>query len=376
MSKNKKSSKNRKKRSGHLSDKPTKISEPLSEASNNIQKPDAEVKNPSKKTVHSGNGKEDHASGHFAGKALEFTKLIVSTLLAVFIIRTFLISTYQIPTGSMEDTLLTGDHIIANKFVFSIRTPDWIGIPYTRIGFHTPFVQLPGFRKPKKGDIVIFKYPEDTWYSYVKRCIAVSGDTLEVRDKEVYVNGVHYPNAPDGKFIEYRTFPKNAMQSGIFPPGAGNKDNYGPVRIPAVGDTFQFTRSNREKWYERLVIMAYEGNKIEFQSLNGRERFEPTNVIQEKREWRNRTMEYSARHFLVNGTPLDKYTHQIRYRHYFMMGDNRDNSLDSRYWGFVPQRLVLGEPIVIYWSWNKYKVVPFIQIFKKVRWSRFLRLVH
>ncbi|MFC1568877.1 signal peptidase I [bacterium] len=314
------------------------------------------------------------SSSNDSNKIIEYTKLIVSTLMAVFVIRTFIISTYQIPTGSMENTLLTGDHIIANKFVFAVRTPDWIGIPYTRIGFHTPFLQLPGFRKPKKGDIVIFKYPEDTWYSYVKRCVAVSGDTIEVRNKKVYINGVYHPNAPDGKFIEYRTFPKNAQQSGIFPPSAGNKDNYGPVRVPAVGDTFHFSNSNKQLWYERFAMMAYEGNKIELKRFNKKETYKPTTEIQVKREWINNIRRYDVRDFYVNGISLAQYIHHIKYQHYFMMGDNRDNSLDSRYWGFVPHRLVLGEPIVIYWSWNK--DLPWNKFYKKVRWNRFLRLVH
>jgi len=318
--------------------------------------------------------KKTSPSENSQNKIVEYIKLIVSTLVAVFLIRTFFISTYQIPTGSMEDTLLTGDHIIANKFVFSVRTPDWIGIPYTRIGFHMPFIQLPGFRKPKKGDIVIFKYPEDTWYSYVKRCVAESGDTILIKNKKLYINGIHYPDAPDGKYIDYRIYPKNARQSGIFPPDAGNKDNYGPVRVPAVGDTFQFSNSNRHLWYKRFVIMAYAGNKIELKQYNNKERFSPTNNYQEKRKWFNYTQRYDVHRFYVNDIPLDQYIHHVKYPHYFMMGDNRDNSLDSRYWGFVPYRLVLGEPIVIYWSWNK--VLPWNKFYKKIRWDRFLQLIH
>lgn len=306
-------------------------------------------------------------------KFIEYVKLIVSTLLAVFLIRAFIISTYQIPTGSMEDTLLTGDHIIANKFVFAIHTPDWIGIPYTRIGFHTPFIQLPGIRKPKKGDIVIFKYPEDTRDSYVKRCIALSGDTLEIRDKKVFVNGVYSPNAPDGKYIMYQTYPRYEQQPEIFPPGAGNKDNFGPIRIPAPGDTFQFNDSNKQLWYERFVIMAYEGQHIEFIRLNKRMKFRPSPDFQNKRRWMGLIRQYPANSFLLNGKPLDKTTYQVKYLQYFMMGDNRDNSLDSRYWGFVPYRYVLGEPIVIYWSWNK--GMPINKIYKKIRWNRFLRLI-
>ncbi|MBN1782229.1 signal peptidase I [bacterium] len=303
-------------------------------------------------------------------KTIDFIKLIVSTLIAVFLIRTFIISTYQIPTASMEDTLLTGDHIIANKFVYGVRSPDWIGIPYTKIGFHTPFFRIPGFRNPKPGDIVIFKYPEDTRDSYVKRCIAGSGDTVEVRNKEVYVNGKRFRDAPDGKFIDWQIYPENGQQYNIFPPGSGNRDNYGPVRVPAVGDTFHFSNLNKQTWYERWTIMLYEGHKIEA-VRNGKRK---TLDLENRRLWPDWIRAYSVNMFEVDAVPMKDYVHRIHMEHYFMMGDNRDNSLDSRYWGFVPRRYVLGEPIIIYWSWNRY--LPWSKIMKKVRWNRFLRLVH
>jgi signal peptidase I len=303
-------------------------------------------------------------------KVIETTKMIVSTLLAVFLIRTFIISTYQIPTGSMEDTLLTGDHIIANKFVFGVRSPDWIGIPYTKIGFHVPYIQVPGFRKPHKGDIVIFKYPEDTRDSYVKRCIATSGDTVLIRDKKVFVNGIYQPNAPDGKWIDYQIYPKHARQRGIFPPDAGNRDNYGPVRIPAIGDTFKFSDLNKNRWYAMFTILVYAGHKIELASGN---HFRGL-ALENQRYWQEWIHEFPADQFRINGEVADGYLYRFKQNYYFLMGDNRDNSYDSRYWGFVPQRLVLGEPIIIYWSWNKN--LQWNKFYKKVRWNRFLRLIH
>lgn len=303
-------------------------------------------------------------------KFIETTKMIVSTLLAVFLIRTFIISTYQIPTGSMENTLLTGDHIIANKFVFGIRSPDWIGIPYTKIGFHVPYIQIPGFRKPHKGDIVIFKYPEDTRDSYVKRCIATSGDTVEIRDKKVFVNGVYQPNAPDGKFIDYQIYPRHARQRGIFPPGAGNRDNYGPVRIPAVGDTFRFSDRNKDKWYAMFTELVYAGHSIELVSGIRSGQLNQAN----QRYWQDWIREFPAAQFRIDGHSADGYNYQFKQNYYFLMGDNRDNSYDSRYWGYVPNRLVLGEPIIIYWSWNKN--LQWNKFYKKVRWNRFLRLIH
>src|SRR5512137_2468173 len=98
-------------------------------------------------------------------------------LLIALVIRAVVIYPFRIPTGSMEDSLLVGDFLLANKFVYGVRSPDWIGIPYTKIGFKVPFFRTPGFRKPQKGDVVIFKYPRDVSLNYIKRCIGTSGDT-------------------------------------------------------------------------------------------------------------------------------------------------------------------------------------------------------
>jgi signal peptidase I len=315
-------------------------------------------------------------------KIIDFIKLIINTLIIVFLIRTFIISTYQIPTGSMEDTLLIGDHIIANKFVFGVRSPDWIGIPYTRIGFHTPYFRIPGFRNPKSGDIVIFKYPEDTRDSYVKRCVALSGDTIQVRADSLYINGKRFSDAPGVHF-------QNTMKLGrVFPKYAGNRSDYGPVRVPAIGDTFHFSNANKRLWFERFMIMTNEGRRVEKGGRNDREIFRPyanwtdTELRDpKKRFWQDywdRLIEYyPVQEFYVDGIRLDQYVHRVNQSHYFMMGDNRDNSLDSRYWGFVPQRYVLGEPVVIYWSWNKYKNIrSLFGMYKKVRWDRFLQMAY
>ena len=114
--------------------------------------------------------------------------LLVAVLIAI-VIRALVIYPFRIPTGSMEDSLLVGDFLLANKFVYGIRTPDWIGIPYTKIGFDIPFIRTPGFRKPQRGDVVIFKYPRDASLNYIKRCVAVSGDTVLYRNKVLYING-------------------------------------------------------------------------------------------------------------------------------------------------------------------------------------------
>jgi len=174
--------------------------------------------------------------------------ILVAIVLALFI-RTFVIQAFKIPSGSMKETLLIGDHILVNKFIYGVKVPF----------LQTTIVPI---TNPKHGDIVVFKFPEDPSKDFIKRVIGVAGDVVEVRDKQVYVNskllnhdfGIH-------------------TDSYIFPASVQPRDNFGPVVVPP---------------------------------------------------------------------------HSL-----FVMGDNRDQSYDSRFWGFVDLKAVKGKALMIYWSWDK-----------------------
>lgn len=225
----------------------------------------------------------------------EWVELIISIIVVVFFIRLAVVEAFRIPTSSMEDTMLVGDFLLVNKFVYGVRSPDWVGIPFTRMGLFVPFFSLPSIKEPDPGDIIVFRYPRDPNLSYIKRLIAVEGQTVEVRDKQVYIDGVPFENPPHSKFISQLTLPANSVDPQIFPTNLTrrNKDNYGPVTVP-------------------------EGQL-------------------------------------------------------FVMGDNRDNSQDSRYWGFLPREKVIGKAWVIYFSWDKY--MPFSKLHKKIRWDRIGNLI-
>jgi signal peptidase I len=183
--------------------------------------------------------------------------ILVAVVLALFI-RTFIVQAFKIPSGSMKETLQIGDHILVNKFIYGVKLPfiDKTIIP---------------IKDPKRGDIIVFKFPEDPKKDFIKRVIAVGGDTVRIRNKKVYVNG---------KRAEYKQaqFTENQILPGSLQP----RDNYGPVTVPQ----------------DNL----------------------------------------------------------------FVMGDNRDQSYDSRFWGFVNLHAVKGEAFIIYWSWDKSKF--------GVRWNR------
>lgn len=300
----------------------------------------------------------------------EYSESFFVALIIALVIRALVIYPFRIPTGSMQDSLLIGDFLLANKFVYGIRSPDWIGIPYTEIGFKIPFFHTPGFRKPARGDVVIFKYPKNQALNYIKRCIAVSGDTVFIQNKTVYVNGKTFPNAPKTKFIHNHTYPVGSKESKIFPPGAGNRDNYGPVRVPAPGDTFRFTNDSRGEWTKWLTVAFYEGYDLKLRHSGQTIKLNEKNIDR----WERYTKSYPIDAFYIDDDPIKNRLYTVKNRHYFLMGDNRDNSLDSRYWGFLPGRLVVGEALITYWSWDS--EVPLYRIFNKIRWNRILKLIH
>lgn len=226
----------------------------------------------------------------------EWLELVITIVIMVFIIRLAIVEAFRIPTSSMEDTLLVGDFLLVNKFVYGVRTPDWIGIPFTKIGFFIPFFRFPSIDEPEPGDIVVFRYPVDPNLSYIKRCVATEGQTVEIRDKQVFVDGKLVPLPPHHKFVTDITYPRSFIEPRIYPAKMEkrNRDNFGPIEVP-------------------------EG-------------------------------------------------------HLFVMGDNRDNSADSRYWGFLPRKDIIGKALIIYFSWDSNK--PLLQLKDKVRWERIGNLIH
>jgi signal peptidase I len=182
----------------------------------------------------------------------EYGEAIVIAIALALVIRTLVVQAFTIPSGSMMDTLLVGDYILVNKFLYGPEVPftDW---------------RLPGLRSPRRGDIIVFRYPQDEKRDFIKRIIGAPGDEIQIRGHDVYVNGQR---------LEEDSYVKH---TGVAPVHAG-----------AVACAYAFG-------CERTTI------------------------------------------------PLDSY---------FVMGDNRDNSQDSRYWGYVRQEKIKGKAFLIYWSWD------------------------
>ena len=128
----------------------------------------------------------------------EFKSLFI-LIIIILTIKVTIFEMYIVPTGSMENTIMTGDFLVGNRFVYGMNTPDRIGV--MDLAFNIPSLKFPSFKEPKRGDVVIFKFPRDTRQKYVKRCIAEPGDTLEIRDKIVHINGQPYILSNNGKLF-------------------------------------------------------------------------------------------------------------------------------------------------------------------------------
>ena len=219
----------------------------------------------------------------------EYIESFGIALILALIIKCSVVEAYKIPSGSMEDTLLIGDFLLANKFIYGAKIPL---LP----------IHLPALREPKPGDIVIFKYPRDPKVNYIKRCVAIEGQTVEIKNKVLYVDGKRFSDPPLAKYTDASTRS----------PRRDSRDNFGPYKVPKG--------------------------------------------------------------------------------HLFMMGDNRDNSADSRYWGPLPRELVLGKAMIIHWSWAPDPNAPIItrndllsipknigynilHFPKRVRWGKLLSVI-
>ncbi|HEU18858.1 MAG TPA: signal peptidase I [Deltaproteobacteria bacterium] len=193
----------------------------------------------------------------------EYAKAIFIAILIAFFIRTFIVQAFKIPSGSMLPTLQVGDWLLVNKFIYGVKIP---AIRNTMIPI----------KNPERGDIVVFIYPMDRSIDFIKRVIGIAGDTIEIKDKKIFINGSPLDD-PYGVFTD----------NLVIPPSVQPRDNFGPVTVPDD--------------------------------------------------------------------------------HIFVMGDNRDSSYDSRFWGFVNCRDVLGKAFVIYWSWNGDE--------NSVRWNRLAKII-
>jgi signal peptidase I len=333
----------------------------------------------------------------------EWLLALVVALFAALFIRAFVVEAFRIPTPSMEQSLLVGDFVLVSKLHYGPRAPVTLGIPFTSLymrNVELPYVRLPGFSSVSRGDVAVFNYPPelvpvDRKTHYIKRIEGLPGDTISIRNKVLHVNGVpgdiietmqleyvaqtrdgadlspvRLASAgasqiggrvrgrdrlsfvataatadsiaawPDVRLVEPLILsadePRN--RAGIFPPGSPySRDQYGPLYVPARGDTLELNGINLQRY--GAVLRRFERVTVDEM---------PDGTV------------------LINGEP--SVSHVFRQGYYFTLGDNRDDSSDSRFWGFVPETHLVGKAVVTYFSWDVDE--------GRVRMDRLFRWVH
>jgi signal peptidase I len=224
---------------------------------------------------------------------VEYAKSFFPVILAVFCIRSFLIEPFKIPSGSMIPTLRVGDFILVNKFTYGVRLPV----------INQKIVQL---NNPQRGDVMVFRYPEDPSLDYIKRVVGLPGDVVEYRNKRLWINGVEQPQQAEGDY--------NYVETGL-------NFIHTEKRLETLGERKHSVLINPD------MPTLHLGSVAEFP---GRESCSYDNEM--------------VRCKVPDGQ-------------YFMMGDNRDNSRDSRYWGFVPDNQIVGKAFFIWMNFSDLKRV-------------------
>jgi len=267
--------------------------------------------------------KNTESKSSWMSKALKSSREFLLTLISVLVINSFVMASFEVPTGSMENTVKAGDFLFVNKFIYGGSTP--YAIPRTSV--RIPHFRLPGFRAIERGDVIVFDWPGNRDQAgkpeqayYLKRCIGLPGDIVRIDQRTVYVNGRKQELPPHGKYLRSEPISAGLPNPNIFPIDSEfNEDNYGPLTVPGKGSVLSLTAGNFHAWE---VFIRREGHSA--------------SLINDQ--------------VLIDGRPATRYVVERDYL--FAMGDNRDDSLDSRFWGFVPVQDVIGTPMVVYWSWD------------------------
>ena len=306
-------------------------------------------------------------------------KSLLALILIILFLKETVVEAYIVPTSSMEENILKGDFLIGSRYIYGMKVPEKIWVPFTAISIPTflPEYRFPAFKEVERGDVVVFEYPRDPVYKYVKRCIAIAGDSIKIDNQDTYVNGEIVSLPEGGKFIA-KEFSKAIVDPDIFLGVEGNKDQYPEITVPKKGDTFSLDQNMN--WKLILPLLLYEGNKVEliyednalaFTNMSPRDIYRRTGDKSVYRgyvpsegatlitPWSPMITEEFIQYLYINGKPINEVkTYTLTQDYFWMMGDNRDNSEDSRFWGFVPRSHILGQPLVTWFSINLDNYIP------------------
>jgi len=291
-----------------------------------------------KKTIKSlFSKKETKKPETFQEQIMSLLKILPQAILFVMIINGLALASFVVPTESMQNTVMAGDFLFVNRFKYGPTTPQII--PFVNIPL--PYYKFPGFWEPEVNDVIVFVYPGNKneleskeFMYYLKRCVAKAGDSLTVKGKDIYVNGELIDFPEHGNKI----FETNNRAAGYPNSTRQILDDY-TIYVPKIGDIIPLNSHNLKDWE---MFIRREGHEVT----------------------------YDIKNIYIDGHVTTEYTVERDYC--FGMGDNRDNSTDSRIFGFIPYENVVGTPMVVYWSWDP-KGSVFNNLKQKIsdiRWSR------
>tara|TARA_B100001113_G_scaffold345210_1_gene334541 strand:- start:15 stop:989 length:975 start_codon:yes stop_codon:yes gene_type:complete len=300
-------------------------------------------------------------------------------ILAILFLKETVVELYIVPTGSMEKNILRGDMLIGSRYIYGMKVPQKIWVPFTAISIPTflPDYRFPAFKDVERGDVVVFEYPRDNVYKYVKRCIGLPGDTVRINNRNVFVNDEEYLLPDGGQFLSENPASENYIDENIFM-NLGNKDNLKELIIPKRGDTYKINEDMN--WELIIPILLFEGNKVElvfndqkltftnedpydlYRRTGNRavfDNFVPQPNASQINPWMSLMKKEYLKYLKVNDLSIDDIdTYTLKQNYYWMMGDNRDNSEDSRFWGFVPESHILGQPVITWFSIDLESYLP------------------
>ncbi len=293
----------------------------------------------------------------------EYFKAIVWALAIALLIKQFLFQAFRIPTGSMKNTLLVGDFLFVDKFLYGAKTPERIRIFHWTLVDGLPVLKLPALRQPRQGDIIVFEYPKDRDLDYIKRCVAVAGDRVAVRDGVTYVNGEIYESnfgdrdgdhscVPDWRDPDVCPNPRTLHDPVAYRQG---------MRQPNLKETYNLALGLAEmRGHDNATFVATAAAAVRagvldtaavrphlaaLQQSLAKHDLPAGAVVQHQDAIIQESVRHDAPFVVPNG-------------HLFMMGDNRFNSQDSRYWGPLSLKLIKGKAEILYWSWDKDSLRP------------------
>ena len=306
-------------------------------------------------------------------------KSLFVLILAILFLKETVVELYIVPTSSMEKNILRGDMLIGSRYIYGMKVPQKIWVPFTAISIPTflPDYRFPAFKEVERDDVVVFEYPRDNVYKYVKRCIGLPGDKIKIINRSVFVNNEEYLLPNGGQFLSKNPTSESYIDESIFM-NLGNKDNLKELIIPSKGDIYNIDEDMN--WELIIPLLLFEGNKVElvfndqkltftnedpydlYRRTGDREVFDdfvPQPNASLINPWMSLMKKEYLKYLKINDLSInDIDTYTLKQNYYWMMGDNRDNSEDSRFWGFVPESHILGQPVITWFSLDLENYLP------------------